>query len=181
MNAFPSARAVGVVIFLLVGVMGSNPAGAIAPTPNQDIAAMLETIFAPVAPAEQVAVVYKDDRERVYLAFYMSTYADVKELRAYSITYRNVSEFADEQANVDALIAAGNYAEAFDGLLNVMRLDLGSQYVSDVGLDGVHEGTVAVGEGSMKDRYHNQVFADHAAANAAYMRWLERAVALAGN
>ena len=181
MNAFPSARAAGVVILLLVGVLGSSLAWAAGPARSQDVAAMLETIFAPVAPAEQAAIVYKDDRERVYLAFYMSTYADVKEVRAYSITYRNVSEFADEQASVDEHIASGNYAEAFDGLIGMMRLDLGSQYVSDVGLDGVHEGSVAVGEGSMQDRFHTQVFADHAAANAAYMHWLERAVSLAGS
>lgn len=180
MNAFLSARAAGVVILLVVGVLGSSLAWAASPAPSQDVASMLETIFAPVAPAEQTAVVYKDDRERVYLAFYMSTYADVKEVRAYAITYRNLSEFADEQASVDELIASGNHAEAFGSLLDVMRLDLGSKYVSDVGLDGVHEGSVAVGEGSMQDRFHNQVFADHAAANAAYMRWLERAVTLAG-
>ncbi len=181
MNAFPSARAVGVTMLLLVvGVAGSGLAWAGAQTPNDEVAGMLDTIFAPVAPPEQVAVVYKDDLERVYLAFYMSTYADVREVRAYKITFRNVSEFAEEQATIDEMIAAGNHAEAFDGLIGVMRLDLGSEYVSDVGLDGVHDGAVAVGAGSMQDRFHNQVFADHAAANAAYMEWLTRAVELAG-
>lgn len=180
MNAFPSARAAGVVILLLVGVAGSGLAWAAGQTPNDEVAGMLDTIFAPVAPPEQAAVVYKDDLERVYLAFYMSTYADVKEVRAYKITFRNVSEFAEEQSAIDAMIAAGNHAEAFDGLIGVMRLDLGSQYVSDVGLDGVHDGEVAVGAGSMQDRFHTEVFADHATANAAYLGWLERAVELAG-
>jgi hypothetical protein len=122
--------------------------------------------------------VYKDDLERTYLAFYVSTYVDIREVRAYSITFRNVSEFTDEQQAIDGFLEAGSYAEAFDGLLGVMRLDLGSQYVSDVGLDGIHEGEVAVGEGHMQDRFHTQVFPDHAAANDAYMHWLERAVAL---
>ncbi len=180
MNAFPSARAVGVVIVCLVGVAGIGLAGAATTVQSEEVAGMLEAIFAPVAPPDQSAVVYKDDLERVYLAFYMSTFGEQKEVRAYSITFRNVAEFADEQATIDEMIAAGNYAEAFNSLIDVMRLDLGSKYVSDVALDGVHEGDVAVGSATMRDRFHPQLFADHAAANEAYLHWLERAVTLAG-
>jgi hypothetical protein len=178
MRAFPAARVLGVLI-LIVGVAGSSLAAPASQTAPDKVATMIDQIFANVPTGDQRAVVYKDDLERVYLAFYVSTYADVKEVRAYSITFRNVREFADEQQTIDAAIEAGNYAEAFDALLGVMRLDMGSKYVSDVGLDGVHTGEVAVGEGSMQDRFHQSIFADHAAANEAYMHWLERAVALA--
>lgn len=180
MGAFPFARAVGVLI-LMVGVAGSSLAAAASQAAPDKVAAMIDTIFANVPPGDQRSVVYKDDRERVYLAFYISTYAGMKELRAYAITFRNVKEFAEEQSAIDGFINGGNYAEAFDLLIGLMRLDLGAKYVSDVGLDGVHEGEVAVGQGHMRDRFHNYVFADHAAANEAYMHWLERAVTLAGS
>jgi hypothetical protein len=147
-------------------------------TAPDKVSAMIDTIFADVPTGDQRVVVLKDDRERVYLAFYVSTYADVKELRAYSITFRNTREYVDEAGAIDASIDSGDYAAAFDNLISVMRLDLGSKYVSDVGLDGVHEGDVAVGAGHMRDRFHKQVFVDYEAANAAYMHWLERAVAL---
>jgi hypothetical protein len=159
-------------------VSGVGFAGTTGQSPNDEVAGMLERVFAPVAPPEQSAVVYKDELERVYLAFYMSTYAEVREVRAYAISFRNLAEFTEEQSAIDGMLAAGAHAEAFDGLIGIMRLDLGSKYVSDVGLDGVHEGTVTVGTGSMQDRFHRQVFADHAAANAAYMHWIERALAL---
>lgn len=178
MRAFPLARAVGVLI-LIVGAAVSSPASASGRTTPDQVAAMIDTIFADVAPGDQRSVVYKDDRERVYLAFYVSTYADVKELRAYAITFRNVKEYAEEQSAIDGFIDAGDHAEAFDLLIGLMRLDMGAKYVSDVGLDGVHEGEVAVGQGHLQDRFHSYVFADHAAANEAYMHWLERAVALA--
>ncbi len=180
MNAFPSARVACIAIFL-TGIAGASIAGATGQSPNDEVAGLIERVFAPAGSTEQTAVVYKDDLERAYLAFYMSTYADVREVRAYSITFRNVAEFVDEQSAIDDLLAAGEHAEAFDGLLALMRLDLGSQYVSDVGLDGVHDGTVTVGTGSMQDRFHQQVFADHDAANTAYMHWLQRAAALSGS
>ena len=177
MKAFPTARVLGVV-FLIVGVAGSGLATPASQTTPDKIAAMVDQIFANVPTGDQRAVVYRDDLERVYLAFYISTYADVRELRAYAITFRNVREFVDEQKEINTFVDAGNHAEAFDGLLSLMRLDLGSQYVSDVGIDGISDAEVAVGQGHMKDRFHKQVFADNASANAAYLHWLERAVAI---
>jgi hypothetical protein len=161
----------------LVGVAGFGIA-----TPNQSapdtVVAMVDQVFADVPEGEQPIAIFKDDIQRVYLAFYMSTYADVKELRAYAITFRNVNEFVADTNALDELLAQGQLAEAFDGLLAMMRLDRGSQYVSDVGLDGVHEGDVAVGQGFMRDRFHDQVFAGYSEANEAYMKWLAQAVAL---
>ncbi|MGD8328514.1 MAG: hypothetical protein PVJ49_03705 [Acidobacteriota bacterium] len=177
MKAFPSARMIGIVL-LVVGVAGSSLAAPASQTAPDKVATMVDQVFAQVPTGDQRSVVFKDDLERTYLAFYISTYADIREVRAYSITFRNVSEFDDEQQVIDSAIAAGNYAEAFDALLSVMRLDLGSQYVSDVGVDGIQDAEVAVGEGHMRDRFHNQVFADYASANEAYLHWLERAIAL---
>jgi len=177
MKAFPSARVVGILI-LVVGVAGSSLAAPASQTAPDKVTSMIDQIFAQVPTGDQRSVVFKDDLERVYLAFYVSTYADIREVRAYSITFRNVNEFADEQQAIDGMLEAGDYAGAFDGLLGLMRLDLGSKYVSDVGVDGIHEGDVAVGEGHMRDRFHNQVFTDYASANEAYMHWLERGVAL---
>jgi hypothetical protein len=177
MRAFPIAKVLGLVV-LIVGVAGFGRAVPASQTAPDEIAAMVDRIFATVPAEEQQSVVLKDDLERAYLAFYVSTYADVRELRAYSIPFRNVAEYVVEQKTVDDLLASGQYAEAFERLLNLMRLDLGSQYVSDVGLDGVREGDVVVGAGHMRDRFHNQVFTDHAAANQAYVHWLERALAL---
>lgn len=162
----------------LLSVPTSSGAAA-SPQGPTEVPVMIETIFAHAPNAEQAAVVVKDERDRVYLAFYRSHYADVAEVRAYAIPFRNVMQSAAEGEAVDAALAAGDAAAAFDLLLRIMRIDLGAQYVSDVGLDGVHEGEVAVGSGHMRDRFHNQVFADHAAADEAYHRWLERAVELA--
>lgn len=177
MTTFPLAKTVGLAL-LIVGVAGSGVTSPASQTTPDSVTVMVDRIFARLPAGEQRSVVLKDERERVYLAFYISTYAEVQELRAYAITFRNVSESPAEQATIDTLLAKGHHAEAFEGLLNMMRLDLGSQYVSDVGLDGVHEGEVAVGAAHMRDRFHQQVFPDHAAANQAYMHWLERAVAL---
>lgn len=178
MRAFPTAQIVGALI-LLVGVAGSSTTAVASRTAPDKVAVMVDQIFADVPAAEPRVIVLRDDREGAYLAFYVSTYAEVREVRAYSVTYRNITDFVDEKEAIDKLIDAGNYAEAFDTLLGLMRLDMGSRYVSDVGVDGIHEGEVAVGEGRMRDRFHTQVFADHAAANEAYMHWLERAIELA--
>ena len=175
MKGFSKVSALALVF--LVGVAGSGIATASQSAPD-NIPAMLDQIFGEVPEGQQPVAVFKDDLNRVYLAFYMSTYADVQEVRAYSITFRNVNEYVDETNPLDTLLADDQTAEAFDGLLALMRLDMGSQYVSDVSLDGVHEGDVAVGEGQMRDRFHERIFADHEAANAAYMKWLARAVEL---
>lgn len=180
MKAFLSARVIGIVL-LVVGVAGSGIATPASQTAPDKVSAMIDQIFARVPTGDQRSVVYKDDLERTYLAFYISTYVDVREVRAYSITFRNVSEFADEQKAIDGFIDSGDYAAAFDGLLSLMRLDLGSKYVSDVGVDGIQDAEVPVGQGHMRDRFHNQVFSDYAAANEAYLHWLERAVALSRN
>lgn len=172
------------VIALLGSSLLAVPASVAAPAPQEspsEVATMIDAIFAPASADDQVAVVLKDERERTYLAFYRSRYADVEEVRAYSIPFRNVTQSEADQNAIDAALETGNAAGAFDTLLRVMRLDLGAQYVSDVGLDGVHEGDVAVGDGAMRDRFHNQVFADYAAANEAYRHWLERAVELSAS
>jgi len=155
MRTFPIVRAVAVLVFI-VGVASSGLAMAGSQTAPDKVSAMIDTIFADVPTGDQRVVVFKDDRERAYLAFYVSTYADVKELRAYSITFRNTREYVDEAGAIDASIDSGDYAAAFDSLISVMRLDLGSKYASDVGLDGVHEGDVAVGAGHMRDRFHRR-------------------------
>ena len=177
MTRFPSARAAGIGI-LVMFLAAPGLVWASGQAPEGQVAANVATIFDSVPASDSTAVVIKDSRNRVYLAFYMATYADVKEVRAYSITFRNTNEYPEDLGGVDALIEAGNHAEAFDALIGSMRLDLGSMYVSDVGLDGIHDGAVTVGTGSMSDRYHKQQFASFDEANAAYVDWLDRAVAL---
>jgi hypothetical protein len=119
MRAFPIAKVLGLVV-LIVGVAGFGRAVPASQTAPDEIAAMVDRIFATVPAEEQQSVVLKDDLERAYLAFYVSTYADVRELRAYSIPFRNVAEYVVEQKTVDDLLASGQYAEAFERLLNLM-------------------------------------------------------------
>ena len=177
MFRFPRARAVAIGILVTI-VAAPGLAWASGQAADGQVAEKIDTIFRNVPESDSMSIVIKDSRNRVYLAFYVATYADVKEVRAYSITFRNTNEYPDELGGVDAMIEAGNHSEAFNAQIGSMRLDLGSQYASDVGLDGIHEGTVAVGAGSMSDRYHKQQFASFDEANAAYVGWLDRAVAL---
>jgi len=182
MIRFPLARAAAIGIFVMIAA-APGLAWASGQAADGQVAEKIATIFSNVPESDSMSVVIKDDRNRVYLAFYVATYADVKEVRAYSITFRNTNEYPDELGGIDALIEAGNQAEAFDALIGSMRLDLGSKYASDVGLDGIHDGAVAVGTGSMSDRYHKQQFASFEEANEAYIGWIDRAIALrsAGN
>ena len=179
MTRFPSARA-AVIGILVMGVAAPGLAWASGQATDGQVAEKVATIFANVPESDSMSVVIKDDRNRNYLAFYVATYADVKEVRAYSITFRNTNEYPEEMGGLDALIEAGNHAEALNVLIGALRLDLGSKYASDVGLDGVHDGAVAVGAGSMSDRYHKQQFASFEEANEAYLEWLDRAVTLLG-
>jgi len=177
MNALPSARAVGILI-LAVGIASAGFASAASQPTSDAITDMVATIFATIPPSDHMMVVFKDDHRRVYLAFYLATYADIQELRAYSISFRNMQEVIGDLDAIDDLLAAGDQSAAFDLLVSEMRLDLGSKYVSDVELDGIHDGDVAVGAGSLRDRFHNLVFRDYEEAESAYLQWLERAVEL---
>ena len=177
MTRFPLGRAVGIGI-LVVSVAAPGLVWASSQATSDQVSELVTDIFANVPDIDPKSIVIKDNRNRAYLAFYLSKYADVLEVRAYSITFRNTGEYPEELGNIDTLIAEGRHGQAFDALIGVMRLDLGSMYVSDVGLDGIHEGDVAVGEGSMRDRYHNQQFASHEEANTAYLEWLARALTL---
>jgi hypothetical protein len=173
--SFARGAGIGVLVAILAapGLVGASGQAA-----DGQVAEKIATIFAGVPESDAMSLVIKDNRNRVYLVFYVATFADVKEMRAWSITFRNTNEYPEDIANVDAMIEAGNFAEAQSTLIDIIRLDLGSQYVSDVGLDGVHEGAVAVGQGQMTDRYHRQQFESFEEANEAYVGWLDRAIAL---
>jgi hypothetical protein len=80
--------------------------------------------------------------------------------------------------DVRSFLDAGDDDAAFESLLANMNLSLGAMFIADVGLDGIHEEPVAVGQGKMRDSFHREQFADHAAADVAYREWLARAITL---
>ena len=140
---------------------------------NADIESMVEQIFMNRPDEPFVSVVVRDAAQWEYLAFHISTYLDVKELRVYIIPFKST----DAEA-IDAALAAGEHEVAFQQLIAEMRLDLGARYVSDAGLNGVNDQPVALGSGSLRDNFHREQFGTYEAADKAYRTWLERAVAL---
>ncbi len=140
---------------------------------DMEVASSVAKIFADRAEESFVAVVIDDSARQLYLAFYISAYLDLKELRAYRIPYASA-----DRPTVDAALAAGDHAAAFTSLLSTMRITLGAQYVSDVGLDGINDEVVKLGEGTIHDGFHREIFADAATADRAYKEWLARALQL---
>lgn len=130
---------------------------------------MVERIFADRPDTPFVSVVLRDPLNHQYLAFHISTYLDVKELRVYRVPFLG----ADAEG-IDAALAKGDHEAAFQKALTNMRLDLGASYVADVALDGIRDADVPLGSGRMRDNFHRNQFADFAAANAAYEQWLRR-------
>lgn len=161
------ALTLAVVAVFLLGP--APPADGLDATVSDAVA----SIFANRPDDTFVATVLKDDVEYRYMGFYLATYLDVKELRVYVVPFRG----ADVEA-VDSALAAGDHATAFAALLENMRLEMGARYVSDVGLDGIHDADVPLGNGSIRDRFHSEQFADHAEADAVYRDWLRRALEL---
>ncbi len=162
----------------LILVLGSPPAVAGGRTEDPILREMVDRLFAGVEPSSHMAIVVKDPTKGAYLAFYLSTYVGVQELRAYKITLYNVNESADRLPDIDALLAAHEYAEAYAALLNIMIIEYGSMYVADVAIDGIREGDVAVGSGHMRDNFHKSQFASYEEADAMYREWLVRAISL---
>ena len=107
------------------------------------------------------------------MALYMSTYLDLKEVRAYVIPFRSA-----DVATVDAALDSGDHETAFASLLSGMRLSLGCRYVSDVNLDGIRDEAVPLGTGSIRDGFHREQFASHQEADRAYREWLQMALEL---
>lgn len=141
-----------------------------------NVSALVEQLFAGAPDDSFVAVVVDDPEQQRYLAFYISKYLELRELRAYVVPYGSA-----DTAIVNQALARGEDATAFTSLLSTMRLSLGAKYVSDVNLDGVNEAVVSLGEGTIRDGFHSELFADHATADAAYRGWLARALMLLGS
>lgn len=120
---------------------------------------------------EQNYLVLVDERDRVYLAFYLAGWMGEHELRAYSIPF-------DEVGELDRDLAGEDPRAAFTTLLDAMGP--ASRYISDVGLDGIRDEEVQVGTGRLRDYFSRNHFASHAEAHAAYEEWLERSLQLAG-
>jgi hypothetical protein len=160
------------VVLLFVAAVPAMPAQANDAT----IAQMVETIFAQRPADKFVSVVLKDDARRQYLAFHISTYLDVKELRVYIVPFLGANA-----EGIDAALAKGDHEGAFQKVITDMRLDLGAKYVADVGLNGILDEAVPLGAGSMRDNFHRDQFADHATADVEYRAWLKRGLELTSN
>ena len=157
------------VALLLPAVVPAQSAQASDAT----IAQMVETIFAQ-RPAENfVSVVLRDPAKRQYLAFHISTYLDIKELRVYIVPFVG----ADVEA-IDAALAKNDHEVAFQKVISDLRLDLGAMYVADVALNGIVDEEVPLGSGRMRDNFHRDQFADHAIADGEYRQWLRRGLEL---
>lgn len=161
-----------VAAFTLVG--GIAWAG---PVDAQDgsVEGTVMTLFDGFPDTGRAALVLKDAGETTYWAFYLATYMEVRELRAYRIPFSNV-----DVGQIDAALESGDHAEAFELLLHGMRLDLGAKYVSDVNLDGINDEVVPLGSGTMRDRFHHELFSGVDDADAAYRSWLGRALEVKG-
>lgn len=133
----------------------------------------VDQLFANRPDGTFVAVVLKDEARSQYLGFYLATYLDVRELRVYVVPFRS----ADVEA-VDAALVADDHATAFESLLENMRVTLGARYVSDVNLDGIQDVEVPLGNGTIRDNFHRELFADHAEADKTYREWLRRGLEL---
>lgn len=162
--------AVLVLILSLASMLLPSPAGAAG---VDAIPTILERIFAGRPEANFMTVVLRDPGRRQYMAFYISTYLDLKEVRVYVIPYRGA-----DVANVDAALDSGDHETAFASLLSGMRLSMGARYVSDVNLDGIRDEAVALGSGTIRDGFHREQFASHEEADRAYREWLQMALEL---
>lgn len=160
--------------FLLIAFTVSTV--TVASARQVDIADAVARIFAERDEDTFVAVVLDDSASDRYLAFYVSAYLELRELRAYVIPYASA-----DQTVVQPALEAGDHAAAFTSLLSTMRLSLGSQYVSDVNLDGINEDVVTLGEGTIRDGFHHEIFSTHGEADEAYRSWLARALELQGS
>lgn len=167
----PTKFALRVLSLVVVAALAAPAAMA---DPDPAISATLSVLFAERPDDPFVSVVYVDEPRGNYLAFHVSTYLDVKELRVYLIPFKSA-----DRAVIDGALARDEHEVAFQALLDGMRLDMGAQYVSDAGLDGINDQPVPLGQGALRDNFHRQQFADYATADTAYRRWLERAEDLA--
>jgi hypothetical protein len=146
---------------------------AVAQAEDDALPAMLGQIFEGRPDKSFVAVVLRDPGRSRYMAFYQSTYLQLREIRAYVIPFRS----ADVDV-VDAALATDDHDTAFASLLSGMRLTLGAMYVSDVNLDGIRNEVVTLGTGTIRDGFHHEQFANEAEADRAYREWVRLAVAL---
>lgn len=137
------------------------------------IPSMVERIFADRPDDRFVSVVLRDPANRQYVAFHISTYLDIKELRVYVIPFVGANS-----EGIDADLARGDHEAAFQKVLTDMRIDLGARYVADVALDGIRDADVPLGQGRMRDNFHHEQFDSYDAANEAYMSWLQRGLEL---
>jgi hypothetical protein len=158
-----------ILTVLLATLLLAFPAAA----EDKEVAALVAEVFDGEVSAEHGNVVIEDTARKLFWAFHIANYLDVIELRVYMIPYAS----ADPSA-VRSMLSAGDSEGAFESLLSSMNLSLGAMFIADVGLNGIHEEPVAVGAGQMRDSFHRQQFADHAAADKTYRQWLDRAVTL---
>lgn len=157
------------VMLLLTATVPAQPAAASDATIPQ----LVEQLFAQRPDDKFVSVVFKDSARRQYLAFHISTYLDLKELRVYVVPFVG----ADVQG-IDTALASGDHEAAFQKVITDLRLDLGAKYIADVALNGIVDEDVPLGSGRMRDNFHRDQFADHAAADAEYREWLRRGLEL---
>lgn len=140
------------------------------------VPSMVARLFADRPDTPFVSLVLRDPANRQYLAYHISTYLELKELRVYRVPFVG----ADAEG-IDAALAKGDHEVAFQKVLTDMRVDLGASYVADVALDGIRDEDVPLGTGRMRDNFHRGQFADFAAADASYLQWLQRGLELLGS
>ena len=160
------------VMLLITAAVTAQPADAADATVEQ----MVEQLFAERPDDKFVSVVYRDPRQRQYLAFHISTYLDLKELRVYVVPF--VGADVD---GIDAALEAGDHEVAFQKVIGDLRLDLGAKYVADVALNGIVDEDVPLGSGRMRDNFHQEQFDSFDAADTAYRQWLRRGLELTSN
>lgn len=141
------------------------------PASQETISDLASRLFDGLPESDHLHLVVIDDRERVYLAFHLSSWVGVSELRAYWIPKAEARDVSEE-------VAAGDHSTAFEMLVN--EFGPRSKYVSDIGLDGINSEEVAVGVGRLQDYFSLRQFDTAAEADVAYREWLERALELTG-
>jgi hypothetical protein len=139
---------------------------------DAEVEAMVERIFDGDLSGH-ANVVLEDAARKLFWAFHTAKFLDVYELRVYMVPFEST-----RPNEVRRLLDKGDDDGAFELLLAEMNLSLGAQYLADVGLNGISEVPVPVGQGSMQDNFHREQFANHAAADKVYRQWLQRAVTL---
>jgi len=165
-----TSTALLVAVALLLPVVLPAPS---AHASDATIAGIVETIFAQRPDDKFVSVVLRDPARRQYLAFHISTYLDIRELRVYIVPFVGA-----DVAAIDTALAAGDHEVAFQKVISDLRLDLGAKYVADVALNGIVDEDVPLGSGRMRDNFHRDQFADHAIADGEYRKWLRRGLEL---